>query len=627
MCGIAGIVSSKETALSRLEGMTASVAHRGPDDVGWVNAEGVFLGHRRLTIIDLSANGHQPMTNEDGSVWIAYNGEVYQTDSTRMWLEGRGHRFRSRSDTEVILHLYEEKGTRLFEDLNGMFAFAIHDRRARRLLLARDRLGIKPLYYTFLDGEFLFGSEIKTILAGLPHRPALRAEVIGQYLLQGYASAPDTIFEGIYLLPQGHYLDIALDELQQGQMPEPVEYWDAPFTGDDLRPVDEIEQELDALLTDAVRMRMVADVPLGAFLSGGIDSSSVVALMANATSAPVKTFTVDLPGTVQSEHAKALAVVERYKTEHQVISCTASGADDYWPLLNHFDAPFNCVSLLNAWLVSRAARQYVTVALSGDGGDELFGGYARYERLSQATAEFAGQSVLRFAGNLMPHNLRGRARLLEYAKDDFTRVFTARHPIAIEVAESLVGVSLQSWVERMRAIYERYPADRLTRAMYFDLKTYLADQVLAKVDSASMKVSLEVRVPFLDYRVVELAGRIPATLKLRDGSSKWILKRLAQGWLPEELLQQKKVGFEPPLARWFFDSEMPNRLSELAQPDARYRSLIEGRPIDRWIADLRGLTKTQVPQRAALWSIYQFERWLRMQESSAEPPTGTLIAS
>ena len=616
MCGIAGIVTWKDTpAEERLERMTAALAHRGPDDSGSVAAAGVYLGHRRLTIIDLSSNGHQPMSNEDGSVWVTYNGEVYDTSAVRDRLESRGHRFRSQTDTEVIVHLYEEEGTALWPHLNGMFAFAIHDRRRRRLLLARDRLGIKPLFYTFKDGELLFGSELKAIFAGLGYRPSLRADVLGEYVLEGYASAPDTVFEGIWLLPPGHYLDVSLDELAEGRMPEPVEYWDAVFTGDDLRPAEEIETDLEMVLAEAVRVRMVADVPLGAFLSGGIDSSSIVALMAQASAEPVRTFTIDVPGTTHSEHEKALAVAQRYQTDHVVTDCTHHGADDYWACMEHFDAPFNCPSLLNAWLVSRAARQHVTVALSGDGGDELFGGYTRYQEIAQPRHEFVGQGLLQTIGERLPHDLRGRARLIEPGKDDFLRFFTKRHPVSVETAELLVGASLQSWADRMRAIYERYPADPITRALYFDMKTYMPDQILAKVDSASMAVSLEVRVPMLDYRVVELAGRIPSALKICGGTGKWILKRVARRLLPDGLIEQPKIGFDSPLASWVFASEMGQRLGELSRPDARFRQVLDSRLVDQWITNVTSGSNWRVPQRAALWGIYQLERWMQMESA------------
>ena len=620
MCGIAGIVTWKDAAAqTRLDRMTASLAHRGPDDSGSVAADGVYLGHRRLTIIDLSANGHQPMSNEDESVWITYNGEIYDTGATRERLESRGHRFRSHTDTEVIVHLYEEEGTALWPHLNGMFAFALHDRRRRTLLLARDRLGIKPLFYTFKDGELLFGSELKAIFAGLGYRPSLRADALGQYLLEGYATAPDTVFEGIHLLPPGHCLNVSLDELAAARMPEPVEYWDAAFTGDDLRPVAEIEADLETVLADAVQMRMVADVPLGAFLSGGIDSSSIVALMARASAEPVRTFTVDVPGTTHSEREKAQAVAERYKTKHVVTDSTDHGAEDYWKCVAHFDAPFNCPSLLNTWLVSRAAREQVTVALSGDGGDELFGGYDRYQDIARPRRTFAGQGLLQTLGDRLPDDLRGRARLVDLGKDDFSRIFTMRHPVSVKAAETLVGVSLQPWVDRMRAIYERHEADRITRALYFDMKTYLPDQILAKVDSASMAVSLEVRVPFLDYRVVELAGRIPSALKIRGGTGKWILKRIARRLLPQGLVEQQKVGFDPPLASWLFTAQMESSLAELSQPDACFRDVLDGRLVDHWIKELRLASGWRVPQRSALWAVYQLEQWMQGRTHADRP--------
>jgi asparagine synthase (glutamine-hydrolysing) len=594
--------------------MTASLAHRGPDDSGEMAFDGVYLGHRRLTVIDLSPNGHQPMSNEDGSVWITYNGELYGTDSLRDRLISRGHVFRSRTDTEVLIHLYEEEGERLFSHVNGMFAFAIYDCKRRRLLLARDRLGVKPLFYSFSNSELLFGSEMKAVLAGLGSAPSLRVDALAQYMLQGYVSTPDTIFEGIQSLPPGHYLLVEPHDLERGKIAEPVEYWDAPFTGDDDRAVDELSSRLEQLLSDAVRVSLVADVPLGAFLSGGIDSGTIVGLMARASESPVRTFTVDVPGTDRSERRKALLVAQRYKTFHTEVESVPAGAEDYWTRLGHFDSPFNCASLLNAWLVSRVAREHVTVALSGDGGDELFAGYARYGRVAGRKPQIAGNSLARGAVDLLPRDLRGCARFAEMAADDFTYYFTIEHSMPVRSAEQLAGASLGRWVERMRAIYERYPSDALTRAMYFDVKTYLADHILAKVDSASMAVSLEVRVPFLDYRVVELAGRIPSGLKLRDGTGKWILKRVARRLLPEQLIDQKKVGFDPPLSRWVFDRERERCLDELSNKGALFRQVFDGRIVDRWIERLRVNSKLYVPRRAPLWAVYQLEQWMKMQK-------------
>src|SRR5262249_34273222 len=363
----------------------------------------------------------------------------------------------------------------------------------------------------------------------------LRPEVLGQYLLQGYASAPDTIYAGLFALPPGHTLDIDLDELAAGQLPEPAPYWDPAFSGDDHRPEEEIARELAPLLADAVRISMVADVPLGAFLSGGLDSSSVVALMAQGSSAPVRTFTVDVPGLGRGEHERARAVAERYHTVHSELATAPANVADYWTLMEHFGAPFNCASLLNAWLVSRAARRQVTVALSGDGGDELFGGYSRY-----LISRNAGRPWARHLARMLPADFRGRARLAALGHDEFWAAFTARHGLTVEEAERLTGSSLRPWVDRMRALYERHRADALTRAMYLDFKTYLPDHVLAKVDSASMAVSLEVRVPLLDHRVVEAAGRIPSALKVRDGRSKWLFRKIVAPWLPPGLTDQGK---------------------------------------------------------------------------------------
>lgn len=614
MCGIAGLVTWRDgNAQTRAQRMTNSLAHRGPDAAGVTAHEGVYLGHRRLSIRDLSANGHQPMSNADGSVWLIYNGELYGTASLHQRLRGRGYQYRSQTDSEDLLHLYEEAGNALFPDINGMFAFAVHDRRKRKLMLARDRLGVKPLFYAYFDGEFYFASEIKAIIAGLGRVPELRPDALGQYFLQGYVTAPDTVYQGIYALPPAHYLEIDLAALKAGRYdPQPREYWDAPFTGDDTRPPALIAQELEELLADAVRIRLVSDVPLGAFLSGGIDSSSVVALMAQQSPTPVQTFCVDVPGTDHSEKDKAAAVAAKWRTDHHEIVSDAAGIDDYWPRLQHFDAPFNCPSLLNTWLVCRAARRKVTVALSGDGGDELFSGYPRYWRVQERRASANGKPVWRALGHIWPSDLRGRATFDARGADDFSYFFTINFAVPVAVAERLCGASLRDWVERMRGTYERYQADAPTRAAYLDLKNYLPNHIHAKVDSASMAVSLETRAPFMDYRVVELAGRIPTHLKISNGSGKWILKQLARQWLPPELLDQPKIGFDPPLSNWLFRNNMRAGLDNLASPTAHVRRYLDGALIDRWLSKLTNGGRFWVPQRAALWSLYQLEQWLTM---------------
>jgi asparagine synthase (glutamine-hydrolysing) len=645
MCGIAGLVTLQEEAAARtrLARMSAALVHRGPDGSGEVSAGGVHLAHRRLAVIDLTPCGAQPMSNEDGGVWITYNGELYGTGPLRSRLAGRGHRFRSRTDTEVLVHLYEEEGTGLFEQVDGIFAFALHDRRRRTLLLARDRLGVKPLFWAAVRGEqgpeLLFGSEVKALLVGMAGRPSLRPEVLGQVLLQGYASAPDTVFEGIRLLPPACFLEIDLDGFLAGGPGQtssllPREYWDAPFTGDDARPAEVIEEELAGLLADAVSRQRVADVPLGAFLSGGLDSSLVTALLAQAGAggAPVRTFTVDVPGADHGEGDKAGRVAAALGTAHTRVDLIAavggvggvgaggatSAADGYWARLAHFDVPWNGSSLLNAWLVSRAAREGgLTVALSGDGGDELFGGYDRYLPLAAAPPSPFGRALARAARPLVPAGVRGRARLDALADSEFEHAWTARFPLPVAEAERLTGGSLAAWAARQRALYERHPGDRLARACYLDLKSYLPDHVLAKVDNASMAVSLEVRVPLLDRRVVELAGRIPSGLKVAGGQGKRILRRLARRLeLPPEVATQGKTGFDLPLAAWTFGNDL---LAGLARPDARFRTVLDGALVDRWIAAARGGagSRVRVPRRAALWAVCQLERWLAGEAEAA----------
>jgi asparagine synthase (glutamine-hydrolysing) len=614
MCGIAGLVTWAEpaSAKNRLQEMVASLVHRGPDGEGTYHADGVYLGHRRLKVVDLSEAGHQPLANEDESVWISYNGEVYDSGPLREELVARGHSFRSRTDTEVVLHHYEEAGTNLFARLNGMFAFAIHDRRRKRLLLGRDRLGIKPLFYAFRGTQLVFASELKAVLTGLGGPPPLCPSALGQYLLQGFVSWPNTSYVGVNTLPPAHFLEVDLEAMRAGTYrPRPLEYWDAPFTGRDDRDPAVLRAELEELLREAVKIRRVADVPVGAFLSGGIDSSLIVGLMAAEEDDPrrVRALTIDVPGSDLSERAKAEAVAHKLKVRHEVIDCEDKSAQAYWSRLQHFDAPFNCPSLLNAWLVSRAARQHVTVALSGDGGDELFGGYRRHWGLLSPRRSLGPfRRPLRWLSARLPGDLRGRARLARAGEDSFLSYLTQRHPLPIATAERLSGASLQDWVERMSQLYHRHSADALARATYLDLKTYLVDHILAKVDNASMAVSLEVRVPLLDHRVVEFAGRVPSKLKVGRPGGKGILKDVARPYLPAEIIDQPKVGFEPPLANWLFDDEC---LGVLESRDALVRQVLDASQLDRLLGGVRHPTPWRVPRRSALWAIYQLERWLR----------------
>jgi len=553
MCGICGIYyvdPGQKVERHVLQHMTDALIHRGPDDEGLYLGDGVGLGMRRLSIIDL-VTGKQPISNEDGSVWIVFNGEIYNHLTLRSELERKGHRFRTRADTEAIVHAYEEYGAHCPEHLNGMFAFAIYDSRSRRLLLARDRLGIKPLYYTFDGRRLVFGSELKSLLRapGVPREIDFQA--LDAYLTFEYIPAPLSIFRGVAKLPQAHTLT-----LEQGQL-RLRQYWDVAFGLGEAMAKSEQEwgEELVALLADAVKIRLMSDVPLGAFLSGGLDSSSVVAMMSRAMDRPVKTFSIGFSEATYNELDYARTVARAFGTEHHEEIITPDAVSLTETLVAHLDEPLGDFSIFPTYMVSRMTRQHVTVALSGDGGDELLAGYDTYvaDRLARAYVRLP--RVLRH-GLIEP--LASRLRPTEKKKGLVNRTVRFVQGVALPAhlqhvrwmiflsqaqKESLYSPMLQDALagtnpyEFIEKYFDRVRgADPLSQQQYVDLKTYLPDDILVKVDRMSMAVSLEARVPFLDYRLVELVGRMPAELRLRNGQTKYILKRAMRGILPEKIL-------------------------------------------------------------------------------------------
>ncbi len=548
--------------------MTDRLVHRGPDGSGLHVEPGVGLGHRRLSIVDLAA-GHQPMYNEDDSVSVVFNGEIYNFPGLVEELVALGHRFRTRCDTEVILHAWEEWGTACLQRFNGMFAFALWDRNRRQLFVARDRLGVKPLYYAFLtDGTLLFASELKSLELHpeLPRQVSARA--IEDYLTFGYVPDPATIYRDVHKLAPGHYL---LVDWGTGRHDVRC-WWDLPAERFGSRPLapEAAADELIAQLEAATRRRLIADVPLGAFLSGGVDSSAVVAMMARITRDPVKTCAIGFDDPDYDEAAHARTVAARFGTDHseRIVQVDDFGLLD--ALVDVYDEPYADSSAIPTYRVCEAARERVTVALSGDAGDENFAGYRRY-RL------FAGEEAVR---DLLPMAVRrpvfgflGRA----YPKLDWApRVFRGKTTFQALARDSvgayLHGVSLASDETRAllydpafrrtlggyssREVFDRHVAgrrfaDSLSMVQYLDLKTYLPGDILTKVDRASMAHSLEVRGPFLDYELVEWAAALPADLKLRGGTGKFVLKRALEPLLPPDILYRKKMGFAVPLGRWF----------------------------------------------------------------------------
>jgi asparagine synthase (glutamine-hydrolysing) len=569
MCGICGIVDLGGTPIDRdlVRRMADVIAHRGPDGEGFYFNRGAgaprstaeaALAARRLAIIDVDA-GSQPIGNEDGSVWVAYNGEIYNHAELRVELEARGHSFRTRCDTEVVVHAYEEWGDDCVQRFNGMFAFAVWDGRRQRLLLARDRLGVKPLVYFHRGERLLFGSEIKSLLECDEIDRDVNGDALVQYLALFAVPDPESLFRGVRRLPAGHLLVFDPQGLRLRR------YWDIDGSHVEDRPERDWLEELEALLEDSVRMRLISEVPLGAFLSGGIDSGLVVAMMARAGGS-VRTCSVEFtPGYSEAKYARLVA--NRFATDHAEHSF---GADDVWQALPqmvwHHDEPSQ--SLIQTYYVSKVARRHVTVALSGLGGDELFTGYPAHEAAQLFHYFDRVPRVLRAAlGTLLaaaPGSAAARMRrFIEAAATPADRRFAARYlqSTAAEEREPLLAgewvdaVDREAATEYLLALFARATAaDFRAKLLYVDQKAYLANELLRTTDSMSMAHSLEVRTPFLDYRLVELAARMPMKMKMRGLTTKYAIRALARRLLPAEISRRPKSGFSPPIRNWLTPS-------------------------------------------------------------------------
>jgi asparagine synthase (glutamine-hydrolysing) len=625
MCGIYGHLTTAELSVRRAEEGTDLLSHRGPDERGTAPLGNVFLGMRRLSIIDLSG-GRQPIWNEDQTCCIVYNGELYNFHDLKPELESRGHLFRTRSDTEVVLHAYEEWGPDCLRRFNGMFAFAIWNQRANCLFLARDRIGEKPLYYYQDSDRLIFASEIKAILADpvVPRR--LNPRGLANFLCFGHAVAPETIYQGIYKLLPGHYL-IARDAQVCTSR-----YWevgDEPqlSVGSILTEAEYAERIL-SLLDDSVRRRMVADVPVGAFLSGGVDSSAIAALMNRHASGPVRTFSLgfNIGGAYYNELSGAHVVAKHLGTEHYELHAEhVDLIQTLRGLVYHYDEPFADAAAFPLYLLSRFARDHVKVVLSGDGGDELFGGYRRYaldrfasfyQRLPVALTE---KLIPALAGNLP--RLRRTKRFFHTLclVDPARRYASWLSVFTPEMQADLLGADLRAAIachDPARPYHRYYHAlnrntasDHLNRLMYVDLKTLLVDGYMEKVDKATMACSLEARVPLLDHRLVELAFQIPGRFKISGGSLKRILKLAVRDLLPVSVLRKPKHGFAVPLDPWF--------RSELK--DFSFEVLLDGRTRRRGYFNtdyIERLWREHVGGRHVwtdhLWALLNFELWHRV---------------
>jgi asparagine synthase (glutamine-hydrolysing) len=621
MCGIAGIFGNDadkipDGLLPLIARMCEVIEHRGPDDAGYFIGKGIAIGMRRLSIIDL-AGGRQPVANEDASVRVVFNGEIYNYQDLRHDLISRGHRFSTGSDTEVIVHLYEEEAERCVEKLRGMFAFAIYDRNRQSVLLARDRLGIKPLHYAILGDTLIFGSEIKSILQhpDIAREPNLAA--VSDFLTFGYVPDPETAFRGIRKLAAGQTLTFTggRSTVRQYWSPEPRPIEDGATS----RP--QSARELLEQLKDSVGSHLVSDVPVGAFLSGGIDSSAVVSLMSCILDRPVKTFSIGFNEENYDELEYARMSARRFNTDHHEFVLTPDVCSIVEEITWHFDEPFADYSSIPTYLVSKLARDHVKVVLSGDGSDELFAGYDRYQVDSQRRAfdfvpAVVGQQILRGISRRLPHgafgkrflyniSLRGAERYID-SVSYFNRMDRQQLLSPQMISESAACDPERSFLSIYMGAVRGSHLDRL---LYLDTKTYLAGDILTKVDRMTMANSIEARVPFLDHKLVEAALGFPASLKLRGSTSKYVLKDALRGLLPDAVIDRPKQGFDVPMGRWLRGALRQMLSDVLMDARTRQRGYFNQTAVNGLVLEhLRG----RRDHSRRLWELLTLELWHRM---------------
>ena len=620
MCGICGIInmlSDHPVQENDLQKMAKTIMHRGPDDEGFYLNTNVGFGFRRLSIIDLH-HGHQPMSNEDGTVWIVFNGEIYNFKELRESLIKRGHVFKTNTDTETIVHLYEDLGAQCVCRLRGMFAFAIWDQKKGSLFCARDRFGIKPFFYHVNRERFIFGSEIKNILSVM-HPPEVDLGVLDYYVTYGYTPTEKSIYKDILKLPPGHSLT-----LSPGAEPQLTRYWDINFDPDYALSENEWAERLVDKLRESVKLRLISDVPLGAFLSGGIDSGSVVALMAQLMNQPVKTFSIGFVEKEFNELPQARIVADKYQTEHHEHIVEPQSIDILPMLVSAYDEPFADSSAIPTYYVSKFARQHVTVALSGDGGDELFGGYDHHRKLSRVHSFHNSTgglliSPMRLIHKLIPISVKGSgiSYYMSRPRETFAAYFgkwqeteraEAYKPEIFQQLNGNKGEAIKSLI-----LESSNATDFLSKIQELDMRTWMVDDILTKVDRASMINSLEVRVPILDHEFAELTFKIPSKYKLRGSVGKYIFKQAMRPHLPAEILMQKKKGFGVPLKKWFkkdLKDYLEDNIQSRDSPLAKYfRPAFVAKLIKDHDTGMRDLNHK-------IWTLVFLNEWIIQQKAA-----------
>jgi asparagine synthase (glutamine-hydrolysing) len=629
MCGITGFVRAEKGQVAGtadlIGRMCQAIVHRGPDDHGVMIKNGAVLGMRRLSIIDL-AGGHQPISGEDGSVTIVYNGEVYNFLELHALLKSHGHTFQTHSDTEAIVHAYEEFGPSCVDHLRGMFAFAIWDDRNQKLFIARDRVGKKPLYYTVTDrGTFVFGSELKSLLVHPEVKRNINLEAVDAYLTLGYVPDPQCIFRDIYKLPPGHHLTFSDNRVVIEK------YWDFDFSPDPSMTPEDCVRGLRELLDEAVRLRLVSDVPLGAFLSGGIDSSTVVGLMARHMDQPVKTFSIGFHEDSYNELKYARLTAQKFGTDHHEFFVTPDICDVVDDLVQQLDEPFADPSSIPTYMVSKLAREHVKVVLSGDGGDELFAGYTRYvidrkRRGFSLLPSVIREGIMQPLSAKLPHGTLGRNYLHNVALDpihrylDSVSVFSGlnRQLLYTDDFKKQLGADGGSLAEFRAYAAQVKTGDPLDQLLFIDSKTYLPGDILTKVDRMSMAVSLEARVPLLDHKLIEFVMRIPSSMKMAGTETKYIFKKAVEDLVPQEILNRPKQGFGMPIEQWI-NEQLKDRIRDTLHGfRARQRDYVNPDYVNLLLEEHE---RGRRNHSYALWGLFMLELWHRtfVDQPSTEP--------